>query len=75
MWSLEAQRVFQNLLLFCFAIYQSTYKWLVPFQDKVQGYIEIQEKQNSLFSRFFKICFCFVLLYNKSLNDCSLGEQ
>ena len=25
--------------------------------------------------RFFKICFCFVLLYNKSLNDWSLGEQ
>ena len=24
---------------------------------------------------FFKICFCFVLLYNKSLNDWSLGEQ
>ena len=28
-----------------------------------------------IFVRFFKICFCFVLLYNKSLNDCSLGEQ
>ena len=26
-------------------------------------------------ARFFKICFCFVLLYNKSLNDRSLGEQ
>ena len=24
---------------------------------------------------FFKICFCFVLLYNKSLNDWSLGKQ
>ena len=24
---------------------------------------------------FFKICFCFVLLYNKSLNDWSLEEQ
>ena len=24
---------------------------------------------------FFKICFCFVLLYNKSLNDWSLGER
>ena len=24
---------------------------------------------------WFKICFCFVLLYNKSINDCSLGEQ
>ena len=23
----------------------------------------------------FKICFCFVLLYNKSLNDWTLGEQ
>ena len=23
----------------------------------------------------FKFCFCFVLLYNKSLNDWSLGEQ
>ena len=23
----------------------------------------------------FKLCFCFVLLYNKSLNDWSLGEQ
>ena len=23
----------------------------------------------------FEICFCFVLLYNKSLNDWSLGEQ
>ena len=22
-----------------------------------------------------KFCFCFVLLYNKSLNDWSLGEQ
>ena len=26
-------------------------------------------------SEFFKICFCFVLLYNKSLNDWSLGKQ
>ena len=26
-------------------------------------------------SMFFKICFCFVLLYNKSLNDWSPGEQ
>ena len=26
-------------------------------------------------SALFKICFRFVLLYNKSLNDCSLGEQ
>ena len=26
-------------------------------------------------SAFFKICFCFVLLYNKSLNDWSLGKQ
>ena len=26
-------------------------------------------------SAFFKICFCFVLLYNKSLNDWSLEEQ
>ena len=26
-------------------------------------------------SAFFKICFRFVLLYNKSLNDWSLGEQ
>ena len=26
-------------------------------------------------STFFKICFCFVLLYNKSLNDWSLGKQ
>ena len=26
-------------------------------------------------SAFFKICFCFALLYNKSLNDWSLGEQ
>ena len=26
-------------------------------------------------SAVFKFCFCFVLLYNKSLNDCSLGEQ
>ena len=26
-------------------------------------------------ARFFKICFCFVLLYNKSLNDSSLGKQ
>ena len=25
--------------------------------------------------RVFKICFCFVLLYNKSLNDWSLGKQ
>ena len=25
------------------------------------------------FTAFFKICFCFVLLYNKSLNDWSLG--
>ena len=25
--------------------------------------------------RSFQICFCFVLLYNKSLNDWSLGEQ
>ena len=24
---------------------------------------------------FFKICLCFVLLYNKSLNDWSLGKQ
>ena len=24
---------------------------------------------------FFKICFCFALLYKKSLNDWSLGEQ
>ena len=24
---------------------------------------------------FFKICSCFVLLYKKSLNDCSPGEQ
>ena len=23
----------------------------------------------------FKFCFCFVLLYNKTLNDWSLGEQ
>ena len=23
----------------------------------------------------FKFCFCFVLLYNESLNDWSLGEQ
>ena len=27
------------------------------------------------FEQFFKICLCFVLLYNKSLNDWSLGEQ
>ena len=27
------------------------------------------------FTAFFKICFCFVLLYNKSLNDWSLGKQ
>ena len=26
-------------------------------------------------SAVFKVCFCFVLLYNKSLNDWSLGEQ
>ena len=26
-------------------------------------------------SAFLKICFCLVLLYNKSLNDWSLGEQ
>ena len=26
-------------------------------------------------SAVFKICFCFVLLYNKSLNDWSFGEQ
>ena len=26
-------------------------------------------------SAFFKICFCFVLLYNKSLNNWSLGKQ
>ena len=26
-------------------------------------------------SAFFQICFCFVLLYNKSLNDWSLGKQ
>ena len=26
-------------------------------------------------SAIFKFCFCFVLLYNKSLNDWSLGEQ
>ena len=26
-------------------------------------------------SAFFKICFCFVLLYNKSLNDWSRGER
>ena len=26
-------------------------------------------------STLFKFCFCFVLLYNKSLNDLSLGEQ
>ena len=26
-------------------------------------------------SAFFKICFSFVLLYNESLNDCSLGER
>ena len=26
-------------------------------------------------SAVFKFCFCFVLLYNKSLNDWSLGEQ
>ena len=26
-------------------------------------------------SAVFKFCFCFVLLYNKSLNDRSLGEQ
>ena len=26
-------------------------------------------------SAAFKFCFCFVLLYNKSLNDWSLGEQ
>ena len=26
-------------------------------------------------STFFKICFCFVLLFNKSLNDWSRGEQ
>ena len=26
-------------------------------------------------SAVFKCCFCFVLLYNKSLNDRSLGEQ
>ena len=26
-------------------------------------------------STVFKLCFCFVLLYNKSLNDWSLGEQ
>ena len=26
-------------------------------------------------SAFFKICFCFVLLYNKSLNDWALGKQ
>ena len=27
------------------------------------------------FSTVFKFCFCLVLLYNKSLNDWSLGEQ
>ena len=27
------------------------------------------------FSVFFKICFCFVLLHNKTLNVWSLGEQ
>ena len=27
------------------------------------------------FSAVFKFCFCFILLYNKSLNDWSLGEQ
>ena len=27
------------------------------------------------FSAVFKFCFCFVLLYNKSLNNWSLGEQ
>ena len=26
-------------------------------------------------SAVFKFCFCFVLLYNKSLNDWSVGEQ
>ena len=26
-------------------------------------------------SAVFNFCFCFVLLYNKSLNDWSLGEQ
>ena len=26
-------------------------------------------------SAVFKFCFCFVLLYNKPLNDWSLGEQ
>ena len=26
-------------------------------------------------AHFFKFCFCFVLLYNKSLNDWTLGEQ
>ena len=25
--------------------------------------------------RVFQICFCFVLLYNKSLNDWSLGDD
>ena len=28
-----------------------------------------------IFIAFFKICFCFVLLYKKSLNDWSLGKQ
>ena len=27
------------------------------------------------FARFHKFCFCFVLLYNKSLNDCSPRDQ
>ena len=27
------------------------------------------------YSAFFKICFCFVWLYNKSLNNWSFGEQ
>ena len=33
------------------------------------------EREQRNFSACFKICSCFVLLYNKSLNDWSLGEQ
>ena len=32
-------------------------------------------REQGNFSACFKICFCFVLLYNKSLNDWSFEEQ
>ena len=63
MLSLESQRVFQNLLLFCFANNKSLNDSNLNVSlDFVSGNIEILRKQNSLFPSG-PVIRCLILLY------------